>query len=258
MYEDTQVSFLDAAAALSRAAASVAVESGVVHVWPLLLSGSEATRDACAAVLSSTELERARRFFHERDRHGFIFSHGLMRHLLGAYLGRAPSQLEFVAGEFGKPRLSYVHGASTRALSFNLSHSHGRAVLAVSEGREVGADVEQNNPTRDLLSIASNYFFGPEFESIRDAGEAGRTEAFFRYWTAKEAVLKGHGTGLSLPLKAFHVRFAADLATAHVQSLDESRLEAGWFVRCLRCEPGWHAAVAARTDEWEMKVITSG
>jgi len=54
------------------------------------------------------------------------------------------------------------------------------------------------------------------------------------------------------------VRFEPDLAKARVQSLDESRLEADWVVRCVRCEPGWHAAIAARTDAWQMSVITPG
>ena len=251
MHPESQISFLDAETALTRAASSVAVDANVVHVWPFLLSGSESAHEACAEVLSPAELERARRFFHERDRLAFVFSHGLMRHVLGAYTGVAPAKLEFFAGEFGKPRLE-------NGVTFNLSHSHGRALLAVTQAREVGADIEQNNPGRDLLSIAANYFFGPEFEAIRDSGEAGRTEAFFRYWTAKEAVLKGLGTGLGLPLNAFHVRFEADLAKAQVQSLDESRLEADWVVRCVRCEPGWHAAIAARTDAWQMSVITPG
>jgi 4'-phosphopantetheinyl transferase len=256
MHDESQISFLPVETTLTRAATSVAVEKDVVHVWPFMLSGTEAAREHCAEVLSHAELERARRFFHERDRLAFIFSHGLMRYVLAAYVGIAPAQLEFVAGEFGKPWLNHAHHSRAPGVSFNLSHSHGRGLLAVGDGREIGADVEQGNPGKDLLSIASNYFFGSEYESIRDAGEAGRTEAFFRYWTAKEAVLKGHGTGLGLPLDAFHVRFDATLDTAHVQSLDESRLEAGWFVRRLRCEPGWHAAVAARTDAWRLKVIT--
>jgi 4'-phosphopantetheinyl transferase len=256
MHDESQVSFLPVEMTLTRAATSAAVEKNVVHAWPFLLSGSEAEREKCAEVLSQAELERARRFFHERDRLAFIFSHGLMRYVLAAYVGIAPAQLEFIAGEFGKPRLNHAGHSRAQGVSFNLSHSHGRALLAVGDGRELGADVEQNKPGKDLLSIASNYFFGSEYESIRDAGEARRMEAFFRYWTAKEAVLKGHGTGLSLPLDAFHVRFDASLETAQVLSLDESRLEAGWLVRCLRCEPGWHAAVAARTDSWQLKVIT--
>jgi 4'-phosphopantetheinyl transferase len=258
VHRETQISFLDAEATLARVAIGVAVEPNVVHVWPLVLSGSEATRETCAQVLSAAELERARRFFHERDRLAFIFSHGLMRYVLSAYVGVAPAELDFAAGEFGKPRLDNGLGSTPHPVTFNLSHSHGRALLAVTEGRELGADIEQNNPGKDLLSIAANYFFGSEFEAIRDAGEAGRTEAFFRYWTAKEAVLKGHGTGLGLPLNAFHVRFDEQLETAQVQSLDESRFEAEWVVRRLRCEPGWHCAVAARTHAWQIKVITAG
>jgi len=68
-------------------------------------------------------------------------------------------------------------------------------LLAVSANREVGVDVEQENPRTEALGIASSYFYGPEFEAIRDAPLELRTATFFRYWAAKEAVLKVLGTG---------------------------------------------------------------
>lgn len=220
-----------------------------VHVWAFLLEDVEEARVQCERLLSADELARGRRFHHQHHQVAFIFAHGLMRHLLGAYCESDPAGLEFAAGEFGKPSLV------SKQVSFNLSHSHGRALLAVSVGREVGVDIERENARTDALGIASSYFHGSELDAIRDAPADLRTVTFFRFWAAKEAVIKAQGSGLYAPLDSFHVRFGDDRATAHVDVLDESRVSKGWFVRRLGCEPGWHAAVAASSDGWRLRVM---
>jgi 4'-phosphopantetheinyl transferase len=233
---------------------SVRASQNEVHVWAFLLESAEDARSRCASVLSAVELERARRFHFESHRVAHVLAHGLMRHLLGAYCECDPAALEFVAGEYGKPALRVGDGTAP-SVSFNLSHSHGRALLAVSANREVGVDIEQENPRTEALGIASSYFHGPEFEAIRDAPLELRTATFFRYWAAKEAVLKAEGVGLHAALDSFRVRFAPDLATAQVDSLDETRIAKGWFVRRLVCDQGWHAAVAARSESWQARVM---
>ena len=231
------------------------VERGALQVWPLSLSGEERSRARCERLLSPAELERSRRFFHERDRTAFVFSHGLMRQVLGAYCGVDGAQLEFAAATLGKPALAPDGQPFASSVSFNLSHSHGRALLAVSGGGEIGVDLEREDARTDVLALAARYFFGSEFAAIRDAPEALRTETFFRFWTAKEAVLKAQGAGLSVPLDRFHVVFDEHLATASVESFDTARIDSGWFVRRIACEPGWHAAVAAQTPQWPLRVI---
>jgi 4'-phosphopantetheinyl transferase len=227
--------------------------SNVIHVWPWLLDGPDAARARCAAVLSAQELERASRFRFEHLRSRFIFAHGLMRYVLGAYRGIAPRDLELTESELGKPAL--VPDARRPNLWFNLSHSHERALLAVSMEREVGADLECEKSSTDALGIASSYFFGPEFDAIRNSPPERQTAMFFRLWVAKEAVLKGQGTGLRVALDSFHVRFEPDLKTAHVDTLDVASVAPGWMVRCLDGGAGWHAAVAAVSPDWTLQLI---
>jgi 4'-phosphopantetheinyl transferase len=236
-------------------ASHVRAERGAVDVWACTLSGSDRAYQDCAHQLSPAELARAQRFFHERDRIAFVFSHGLLRQVLGAYCGVEGRALEFVANEYGKPALSVPSGMPPNPVSFNLSHSHGRALIAVSDGRAVGVDVEQEDARKDALSLAERYFFGAEIEAIRAAGEALRAATFFRFWAAKEAVIKAQGSGLSTPLDRFHVVFAPHLATAEVSSFDAARLDPDWFVRRLECGPGWHGAVCARGADWRARVI---
>jgi 4'-phosphopantetheinyl transferase len=249
------LAFMDPGALLARTL-DVRAQREEVHIWPVRLEGSEAARAQCEKLLSSSEIERARRFYFEHLRTSFIFAHGLMRYVLGAYRGVDPTALEFTTGEFGKPALAgLADRRDSSQLAFNLSHSHGRALLAVSAGRDVGVDIEQENPRTDVLGIASSYFFGSERDSIVAAAPERRMATFFRYWAAKESVMKAEGAGLHLPLDSFHVQFDAELASARIESLDPARVRTGWIVRSLACDPGWHAAVAALSDDWQVKVM---
>jgi 4'-phosphopantetheinyl transferase len=252
--EKCRMQFLSPETVMS-SAIDVRAKLGVVDVWAWELAGSDEALERCASLLSAAELARARRFFHERDRRSFVFSHGLLRQVLSAYCDEPGESLEFVANEFGKPALAPRPPGSVAPISFNLSHSHGRALFAVSPGMDLGVDLETEDSTRNTLPLAQSYFFGPEFEAIRNAPESQRAAAFFRFWTAKEAVIKAQARGLSIPLNCFHVMFEAESALARVVSFDDARLDPGWFVRVLACEEGWHAAVAARGSDWHVRVI---
>ncbi len=244
--------FLSAEQILS-ANVAPAIASGAIHVWPFELSGPPHWHGHCLHTLSPAELERANRFVFEQHRLAFVFAHGQMRHLLALYAASRPAALQFIVGDSGKPALA-PHQPSAAAISFNLSHSAGRALLAVSGGPPVGVDLEQVRSETDALGIAG-YFFGSELDALQATPAPLRQQNFFRLWTAKEAVLKGQGTGLALPLNAFRVAFAPDGASAQVESFDASRLDADWFVRTLPCEPGWCAAVASRTSTWRVEVM---
>ena len=228
---------------------------GVFQVWPLTLSGNAGARARCEEVLSEDERQRAVRFFHERDRAWFVFSHGLMRRILAPHCGVEPAALKFAAGERGKPFIPPECQPGIAQVSFNLSHSNGRALLVVADGREVGIDIEAVSSRTNALSIAGAYFCGPELAAIREAPHDLTLDAFFRYWTAKEAVLKAQGCGLGVPLDSFCIVFGPGSEPATVETADASRIEPGWRVRLLAVEGGWHAAVAAGGDGWALQVV---
>lgn len=73
--------------------------------------------------------------------------------------------------------------------SFNLSHS-GKYVLCSAgvSGERVGCDIECMRKYHQRL--AEKYFCSSEYERIRNADEAERTEMFYRYWVLKESFLK--------------------------------------------------------------------
>lgn len=236
---------LDSAALLGRSEPLVLLK-GRIHTWLYSLEGSPALIQRCRDYLSPAERQRADRFVFPRDQVRHTIAHGVLRHLLGRCLAAAPESLQFSATAAGKPAL-----AGTR-LHFNLSHSDERALLGVSATHEIGVDVEKVRSNIEALAISRHYFFGSERAAIESAPPHERDAVFFRYWVAKEAVLKAQGIGLGFPLDRFRVAFSADGARARIETLDPDRLEGTWRVRMLPTEIGWPAAVAARGDDWEL------
>ncbi|WP_083339106.1 4'-phosphopantetheinyl transferase family protein [Chromobacterium sphagni] len=147
----------------------------------------------CADALSPKERERAGRFVRPQDGIRYAAAHNALRHLLAAALSLEPGSLEFDAHSGGKPWLPAYPG-----LAFNLSHSGDIGLVAIGRGLRLGVDVEQrqrNGRELDWRGIAESYFTVRELQAIGDDDDA--TLRFLRMWTAKEAVLKAIGSGLS-------------------------------------------------------------
>jgi hypothetical protein len=149
--------------------------TGVIDVWRADLTAIE---DGLEDLLCADERARGARILSERNRTLWARSRGLLRALLGRYLERDPRDLRFVLGPHGKPALSR-EGTNDREgtsegkdLRFNLSHSAGLALIAVTAGQGVGIDLEH---------ARERY-----------------TAEFLRAWVAKEAAVKCLGTGLAI------------------------------------------------------------
>jgi 4'-phosphopantetheinyl transferase len=237
--------------ALLRLPAAPVLEADTVHVWAFSLEGSATLVEACREVLSPVERQRADRFVFAHDRRHHTIAHGVLRHVLSRYCGVSADSLRFETTASGKPSLR-----APSSLTFNLTHSEDRALLGVSDGRELGIDLERVRPDVQALDISRHYFFGAEREAIENALSVMRDTTFFRYWAAKEAVLKAQGVGLGFPLDRFCVHFLPGGDAARIETLDPAVLEPDWTVRMLRCEAGWAGAVAARGTDWKVRVVT--
>ncbi len=260
----TEDSFAGPAHVLALASAP-SLRPSEVHVWPFGLHADESAFRMCQGLLNEQERARAGTFAFEKDRHHHVVAHGVLRHLLSLYSGVAAGAIDFEHSASGKPKMGpagkvdAVRTPDGSELSFNLSHSHGRALIGVCRGRNIGIDLEMVRQELDVLSLAESCFFGEELARIRSAPEEQRTELFFRYWVAKEAVLKGEGIGLGYPLDRFEVRFRrADDSSCDIMSMDTSQLRDDWTVRVLRLGDGWPGAVAARGADWIVRVFRAG
>jgi 4'-phosphopantetheinyl transferase len=174
-----------------------------VVVWSWSLESEPLSFAAAEALLSDDERARGRSFATAPLRHRFVAGRARLRALLGEHLGLDPRTLVFAENAFGKPRL-----ADHPSVHFSLSHSGDRAVLAASEQREIGIDIERVRPL-DHLDLARRYFHPNEASAIEGVKAPGeQLLAFFRIWTLKEAVVKAIGKGLSIPLDTFDVSIA--------------------------------------------------
>lgn len=153
------------------------------------------------APLDEEERARAARFVHERDRRQFIAAHALLRVLLQHLAGRPAAAWRFVSGSRGKPALRPDHRLDR--LAFNISHAPGAVACAMTLDHAIGVDIEDVERSGRLLEIADAYFAPAELAILRAAPHAAQRAVFFRLWTLKEAYIKAHGDGLSLPLDQF-------------------------------------------------------
>jgi 4'-phosphopantetheinyl transferase len=174
-----------------------------VHIWRASLDLDPAVLRRLGSTLAGAEQTRAQRFIFERDRDSFTAARGILRHLLGRYLNCLPQTIEFAYGSRGKPELG---GPKARVpLRFNLSHSHGVAVFAVTLNRSVGIDIELVRTESAREDIAARYFSTREVSELRSLPAEQQAEGFFLCWTRKEAYVKADGAGMQIPLSSFDV-----------------------------------------------------
>jgi 4'-phosphopantetheinyl transferase len=170
-----------------------------VHVISTSLDGHLGLYAQLARLLSPDEAERAARFrfpLHERR---YVVGRGLLRVVLSGYVACSPRDLVFRYNAFGKPYLDDV------ALAFNVSHAGGRMLIGVTPGFDVGVDIEAVRSEPLAEGVPEHFFSAREVEALFRLPESQRPSAFCTCWTRKEAFIKGHGEGLSLPLQDFDV-----------------------------------------------------
>jgi len=228
---------------------SISLESKAVHLWGIELEGSARCFERCLGWLDETERHRAARLVREQDRRHYVLAHGGLRAVLSRYLGISPCLVSLRRTEAGKP---FVTGNAQEhsVITFNLSHAHNRALIAVSKAQEVGVDLELIRSEVDVAKLSERYFAPSEHTLIMQATEEQRAMIFFRYWVAKEAVLKARGIGLQGLASCEIVLGMTENIGAEAQIRGGSQLHNEVQVRLLSCGTGWEAAVAAQDLNW--------
>ncbi len=192
------------------------------------------------AVLTEEERTRSARFLFLEDKRRFILGRGILRHLLGGYLGRPPLDLKLATNKYGKPAL-----VGEPALQFNLSHSGDRILHAFAWDRRLGVDVEAIRPLKDLEQMAAYAFTPRERARFFSLPQSQQLPAFFNCWTRKEAFMKAVGMGLSLSPQLFEVAFTVGepVALQHLDPTVEEGTE--WQLMALDVGDGYATALAA-------------
>lgn len=134
-----------------------------------------------------------------------------LRSLLARSMSCPPESLRFAQSASGKP---YLVGRDAPA--FNLSHSRGFSLIALSTAGEIGCDIEDRFTDEDASDLWPLILHPQELEAMDGLATQDRLEAFRRYWVRKEAVLKAVGSGfledprrLIVGLHERHARWAS-------------------------------------------------
>jgi 4'-phosphopantetheinyl transferase len=116
---------------------------------------------------------------------------------------------------------------------FSISHSGAMVVLVLAGSGAVGVDIEKIRK----VNLDDFLHYLPEVAILRGQGDTDYiNKVFFDCWTQKEAVLKGNGGGLSIPLD--EVLIKKDMAFLHGTK---------WHMRKLLLDEGYCCYVA--TDQ---------
>jgi 4'-phosphopantetheinyl transferase len=222
-----------------------------VHVWFVELARSGASVEACFRSLSADERERASRFRFEHLRTGFTLSRGILRVLLGRYVGIEPERIRFAYGPRGKPRLAFPE----TPLEFNLAHSGRFAAYAFAVGCEPGVDIEEVRPVSEQENIVSRFFSREECEEWLGLDPSQRDEAFFRCWTRKEAYIKALGDGLSMPLDSFRVSLRPGVPAALIEAAGDPAAASKWSLYSLAPEDGYAGSLAVPERARRVRIL---
>lgn len=172
--------------------------------------------------------------------------------ILQRYAGAEDAAI--VRGEHGKPHFAPPHDT----LGFNWSHSGDVALLALGRGGagfEVGVDVETVRPRARALELSQRFFAPDETACLRALPESARLEGFLTLWTAKEAVLKAHGGGLSYGLHRVSFTLGDEGAVPAAFDGDVGHARE-WQVHRLSLNDELVAAVAWRGEARTLRVFT--
>lgn len=198
-------------------------------------------------LLTDVELDRYSAYRKPEDRRRFLTGRVLAKTLVGRRLGIPAADVVFDATcedcdkQHGPPRIP----GSTLRLS--ISHSGDRVGLALTDGAELGLDVESTTRRADdgLLDYALSE---AERTAVADLPDDDRTRAFFRYWTGKEALMKATGKGLRIPLTSLTLSAPGErtrLVSSEAPTLDPATTR----LAPLQPGDGYDAAVAVLTGD---------
>jgi len=153
--------------------------------------------------LGTSELTVADSYRREPLRPRFVARRGILRCLLGQYLGVEPAHVAFTTGRHGKPLLA--PSSASRDIHFNVADSEDLAVFAFCAEGDVGIDIERVRPVPDVDRLAQRFFTCTEAAAVCATPGPRKITAFLTCWTRKEAYLKALGIGLEVALDSFEV-----------------------------------------------------
>lgn len=187
------------------------IDRGQIHLWFVFLDEIRDARllDQYRRLLTEEERHQERRFFFAKDQHRYLVTRALLRTTLSRYAPIAPEQWSFYRNAYGRPEIAN-DDCRANEISFNVSHTLGLIMLAVTGKCLLGVDTENVRTRQVSPDLATHFFSRAEATALQRLPVELQHERFFQYWTLKESYIKARGMGLSIPLDQFSFHFSAD------------------------------------------------
>ena len=152
-----------------------------------VLANTEKAQKLVADHVTSDDVARSASYRSPGRQKDFLLARAALRALLAETVGVGDFFIEPDAG--GKPLV--VTGTGKVGPHISLSHTNGLIACAVAQHEPIGVDVECW-AERDFSAIARYAFGAEECREVEDEGAS----AFYRIWTAREALAKRDGHGV--------------------------------------------------------------
>ncbi|PWE69631.1 4'-phosphopantetheinyl transferase [Bacillus cereus] len=199
-------------------------------------------------LLNDIEREKANSYHHSADRARFIIGCVISRLVLGKILSMSPVQVPIdrmcsvCKLQHGRPQLP--EGMP----QLSVSHSGEWVVVAFTKSAPVGIDVEQMNPSIDVMKMAEGVLTDIEIAQVMKLPNEQKIEGFLTYWTRKEAVLKATGEGLMIP--PVHITVSAPNDPPNLLVFkDRQELASNTMMEDVRLSLDYRASVAIFSKE---------
>lgn len=152
-----------------------------IHDWNITLLKKNLSKD---------DFKKLESFQHLPTLNLKILNRSLLRYLFTYKYGIKNDQIEFVYNNREKPFLK-----NYSSIYFNSSHSEEVVLIGMTDKCRLGVDIEFIRARKDENAIARLFLSSEEYSSYqRHRSEC--PHAFYKFWTAKESVIKALGKGL--------------------------------------------------------------
>ena len=172
------------------------VRPNALTVWFGALSGITSELSVFWNLLDADEKRRALNIKNPLGKQRYVETHGRLRVILAETVDAPPESLVIARTEHGKPYL-----ADYPSVAFNLSHADDHIAIALGNQCRIGIDIETCKPRMNLPALVDKCFGTIEANYWRTLPDEQKLQAFYAFWTRKEAFVKAVGYGISLGLR---------------------------------------------------------
>ena len=183
---------------------------------------------------------QVRRYRKWQDAQACLAGKILLQNGLESLTNDADALSRICYNEFGRP---FMPGSS---LDFNISHAGVYVVCALGGSQRVGIDLECVRPVD--IELFRNQVSLHDWNLICAAPD--KTNAFYEYWTRREAVAKADGRGLGVPFSGMAVSGGAVCLDGEIWHLQNVPFASGYACHLAASQPGPFRLINATVAFW--------